>query len=129
MRNQKGVVVLMTTHVLIIVALLISLTFSKMAFFQVKRVHNDIEKRTKYWLAEGGKECAFAQVNGEHLLTEPLNKCGLPQSLLLTVERQDDVYKVYSEYEGVFVGQYFYWSSLIDEERELRWLQGSWYDF
>lgn len=60
--RQQGMVSLLVTSMLLIAVLLISMTSYKNSFYQIKRAQNEVLSRQAHWLAEGGVECAFAEL-------------------------------------------------------------------
>ncbi|MCG7499909.1 hypothetical protein MHO82_23880 [Vibrio sp. Of7-15] len=61
-KRQKGMVSLLVTSMLLIAVLLISMTSYKNSFYQIKRAQNEVLARQAHWLAEGGVECAFSEL-------------------------------------------------------------------
>ena len=59
--KQMGMLTLLTTSLLLIVALVIALGGYKSTFYEVKRAQNEIASRQAHWAAEGGVECGVAQ--------------------------------------------------------------------
>ncbi|MGF1699593.1 hypothetical protein L4D09_04655 [Photobacterium makurazakiensis] len=68
MSKQKGFTTLLVTAMLLIAALLFSLASYKSVFYQIKRAQNEVMDRKAHWLAEGGVECAFAEVKASGLM-------------------------------------------------------------
>ncbi|MGF1681022.1 hypothetical protein [Photobacterium minamisatsumaniensis] len=68
MNKQKGFTTLLVTAMLLIAALLFSLASYKSVFYQIKRAQNEVMARKAHWLAEGGVECAFAEVKASGLM-------------------------------------------------------------
>ena len=60
--NQRGVIALMVTAVLLIGALAFALGSYRGVFFQIKVANNQIEARKAHWRAEGGLECGFSSI-------------------------------------------------------------------
>lgn len=63
MKSQNGMATLLVTIMLLAVSLLFSLASYKNVFYQIKRTQNEVLARQAHWLAEGGVECAFAEMN------------------------------------------------------------------
>ncbi|MCW8331978.1 hypothetical protein MD588_24590 [Photobacterium sp. SDRW27] len=78
MKKQQGLATLLITSMLLIAALIFSLASYKNVFYQIKRAQNEVLARQAHWLAEGGVECAFAEMNASgHIANDPayLNTC------------------------------------------------------
>lgn len=58
---QGGVVTLLTTCLLLIVALVVTLGGYKSTFYEIKRTQNEVASRQTHWKAEGAVECGVAQ--------------------------------------------------------------------
>ena len=128
MKREKGMAILMMTSVLMLIALLMSLTYSQTVFYQIKRIHNEIKERQKYWIVEGGVECIYSQSRRDTLSIQPELTCGLPPNLVLVIESEKElIYKAHVEYDGISNNKYFYFPSLT-ETRPV-WIKGSWHDF
>lgn len=63
MNSQNGMATLLVTAMLLIVSLLFSLASYKNVFYQIKRTQNEVLARQAHWQAEGGVECAFAEMH------------------------------------------------------------------
>lgn len=61
MKKQSGVIALMTTSLLLVVALVLTMGAYKTSLYEIKRAQNEIEARKTYWSLEGGVECGLAQ--------------------------------------------------------------------
>ncbi|MGR5502135.1 hypothetical protein ACQKP3_15520 [Vibrio sp. DNB22_10_4] len=61
MKKQLGVVTLMITGLLLVVALIVTLGAYKTSLYEIKRAQNEVEARKTYWVLEGGVECGLAQ--------------------------------------------------------------------
>ena len=99
MNRQKGAISLIVTSLVLVVALVLSVTSYRSIFFQIKRAQNEVESRKANWIAEGGLECVYAQIQTNGVSGTPDN-CGLSG---LTLEiKNEGVGKqlVKAEYSG-----------------------------
>ncbi|WP_412494842.1 hypothetical protein BCU92_05130 [Vibrio cyclitrophicus] len=79
-KNQQGAVVLLTTSVLLVTALMLTFGSYRSVFYQIKRSQNEVEARKQHWEAEGGLECGFTEIkedNSTHPLDHIYNACTL----------------------------------------------------
>ncbi|NVN84272.1 MULTISPECIES: hypothetical protein [unclassified Vibrio] len=60
LRNQRGVVTLLITSVLLIGALVVTLGSYRSVFHQIKVAQNEVEGRKAHWRSEGGLECTYS---------------------------------------------------------------------
>lgn len=67
----SGYTTLLVTSILLLFALITSLASSKGVFFQLKVAQNELKARQEHWKAEGGLECAFAQIKEKMLVLPP----------------------------------------------------------
>ncbi|HCE2132831.1 hypothetical protein [Vibrio parahaemolyticus] len=67
----SGYTTLLVTSILLLFALIASLASSKGVFFQLKVAQNELKARQEHWKAEGGLECAFAQIKEKMLVLPP----------------------------------------------------------
>lgn len=65
----SGYTTLLVTSILLLFALITSLASSKGVFFQLKVAQNELKARQEHWKAEGGLECAFAQIKEKMLVS------------------------------------------------------------
>ncbi|WP_305818477.1 hypothetical protein [Photobacterium leiognathi] len=79
--RQSGMATLLITSVLLIVALLLSLASYKNLFYQIKRTQNEVVARQSHWLAEGGLECGFSEI--QHIKAIPVGGFSYCDSLSL----------------------------------------------
>ncbi len=75
MKHQKGAVTLLYTAMLLIAILTLSIASYKNVFFQAKRAQNEITSRQLHWAAEGGLECAFAEIQALKALPTDFLNC------------------------------------------------------
>ncbi|WP_064605705.1 hypothetical protein [Photobacterium sp. J15] len=78
MKSQNGMMTLFITVTLLVASLILSLASYKNVFYQIKRTQNEVLARQAHWLAEGGVECAFAEMKGSgRVPSDPtyLNTC------------------------------------------------------
>lgn len=130
MKAYKGMMMLMMTSVLMMVSLLMSLSYSSMVFYQIKRVSNEVAERNAYWLAEGGIECVYLQTQDSMPFEPDLSRCYLPTSLSLDIALDTDLnYLVSSSYKGVTIKRVFSFVNNPVGKRQPVWLKGSWHDF
>lgn len=59
--KQHGAVTLLVTSLLLAIALILTLSFYKTTFYQIKRAQNEVKARQEYWIAEGGLECIYSK--------------------------------------------------------------------
>lgn len=59
--KQSGAVTLLVTSLLLAIALILTLSFYKTTFYQIKRAQNEVKARQEYWIAEGGIECIYSK--------------------------------------------------------------------
>ncbi|GMQ45658.1 hypothetical protein [Vibrio sp. 10N] len=59
MKKQSGVIALMTTSLLLVVALVVTMGAYKTSLYEIKRAQNEVESRKNYWKAEGLLECTL----------------------------------------------------------------------
>ncbi|HIF9173484.1 TPA: hypothetical protein ACX6PS_002162 [Photobacterium damselae] len=78
---QSGMTTLLITSMLLIVALLLSLASYKSLFYQIKRTQNEVVARQSHWLAEGGLECGFSEI--QHIKAIPVGGFNYCDSLSL----------------------------------------------
>ncbi|MDH5931192.1 hypothetical protein [Vibrio splendidus] len=72
-KNQQGAVVLLTTSVLLVTALMLTFGSYRSVFYQIKRSQNEVEARKQQWEAEGGLECGFTYIVNQKLQSIPNN--------------------------------------------------------
>lgn len=67
MRKQNGVITLMTTSLLLVVALALTMGAYKTSLYEIKRAQNEVESRKNYWKADGLLECTlgYLRFSGE----------------------------------------------------------------
>ena len=83
--QQSGMTTLLITSMLLIVALLFSLASYKNLFYQIKRTQNEVLARQAHWIAEGGLECGFAQIQKAGNISDAiLTDCNDGQALTLS---------------------------------------------
>ncbi|MGO2510040.1 MAG: hypothetical protein ACTH6Y_13800 [Vibrio hibernica] len=75
MRYQQGAITLLITALLLVAILVLSLASYKNVFFQAKRAQNEIVARQSHWAAEGGLECAFAEIQALKALPADFLNC------------------------------------------------------
>jgi len=111
-------------------SLLLSLSFSQLVLYQVGKMHNQVVGRQKFWIAEGGLECAFSQVMAQWPLNHPLHNCGLPEQLQLSVTGQGNThYRIISRYNGAVHSGYFFLQTNSDGLVEVVKTDGGWFDY
>lgn len=59
MKKQSGVIALMTTSLLLVVALVLTMGAYKTSLYEIKRAQNEVESRKNYWKADGLLECTL----------------------------------------------------------------------
>ncbi|MBD1571829.1 hypothetical protein HC725_00860 [Vibrio sp. S17_S38] len=75
MRDQQGAITLLITALLLVAILVLSLASYKNVFFQAKRAQNEVIARQNHWAAEGGLECAFANIQDLKIVPSNFNNC------------------------------------------------------
>ncbi|MCL9776009.1 hypothetical protein [Vibrio methylphosphonaticus] len=80
--KQMGMVTLLTTSLLLIVALVIALGGYKNTFYEVKRSQNEIASRQAHWAAEGGVECGIAQYMITRTIPASILACDLEANIV-----------------------------------------------
>jgi len=130
MKRQRGAAVLLLSTVLIMLSLLLSLSYSQLVLYQIRKVHNETAARQSFWIAEGGLECAFSQLTEQWPPSHPLHNCGLPEELQLSVtEQSNTLYRITSRYKGAVHSSYFSLQINSDGLVEVAKLEGGWFDY
>ena len=80
-KNQQGAVVLLTTSVLLVTALMLTFGSYRSVFYQIKRSQNEVEARKQQWEAEGGLECGFTQFKNEGNLPPTISVCSMKNQI------------------------------------------------
>lgn len=62
MKQQRGLVILIVSSILLMAALVMSLVLFRGVFFQIKQAQNQIKLSQTHWLAEGGLACLYSQI-------------------------------------------------------------------
>ncbi|MGR5175970.1 hypothetical protein ACPV4B_06795 [Vibrio parahaemolyticus] len=70
-----GAMTLMTTTLLMSLALMLTLGMYKTSLYEIKRAQNEVESRKAFWLAEGGIECAIAQYYPSKVIPAVVKSC------------------------------------------------------
>lgn len=98
MNRQHGAISLMVTSLLLVASLALSVASYRNIFFQIKRAQNEVISRQEHWLAEGGLECLYSQVQTTGIPTTPGN-CNLEPGLTVSVtDEGGGKYRVESDY-------------------------------
>ncbi|MGV2989081.1 hypothetical protein ACE1OE_15665 [Vibrio sp. E150_011] len=85
-KPQRGMATLITTALLLLIALVVALGGYKSTFYEIKRAQNEVLSRQMHWLAEGGIECGLA-INRMNPSIPPLSQnYSLCQESAVTVE-------------------------------------------
>ncbi|WCE30365.1 hypothetical protein [Vibrio sp. SCSIO 43137] len=130
MKRQRGAAVLLLSSVLILLSLLVSLSYSQLVLYQIRKVHNETAARQNFWIAEGGLECAFSQLTEPWPPSHPLDNCGLPEELQLSViEQSNTLYRIISRYKGAAHSGYFFLRADSDGVVKVVKLEGGWFDY
>ncbi len=129
MSGQQGAITLLMTSMLLVMTLALSVTGYRQIYFQIKRSQNELISRQAFWIAEGGLECLYAQLQDAHSVPSPFSLCGLPSGLELILSPEGEGrYRAEAHYSHARISQ----SVRIDERDgtfEFIRIQGSWCDF
>ncbi len=75
MNKQQGALTLLSTVLLLVACLILSIASYKNVFFQAKRAQNEVASRQAQWMAEGGLECAFANIQALKAVPASFTEC------------------------------------------------------
>lgn len=137
MSKQKGAVVLMLCHFFLVAALSLALAGNTSIFQLSTSIQNEISYRQRFWLAEGGLECAFSLFANQTIPTseqflnpnQPYNvdKCIATDSLeVVWIQQSLHHYKIISTVENVSLSRELDIVSL--PIHSVAWTLGSWKD-
>ncbi|MBY6199342.1 hypothetical protein [Vibrio hangzhouensis] len=94
-RCHVGAMTLLTTALLLSLALMLALGMYKTSLYEIKRAQNEVESRKAFWLAEGGVECAIAQYYPSKVIPAVVKSCDtsltVTQAITLDSESGDVV--------------------------------------
>lgn len=99
--KQRGAVTLLVTSLLLAIALILTLSFYKTTFYQIKRAQNEVKARQEYWIAEGGIECIYSKtlVANSIPTSSSIDECNTNGDISFSYESpREDLIEVTSDY-------------------------------
>ncbi len=102
---QRGAVTLLLVGALLLLSLGISLWSYKQVLFQLQATHNSLKYKQQRWIAEGGLECAYAQIRTLGYIPKMLDNCGLPAELELGLQQTENSYRITASVDPIVIHQ------------------------
>ncbi len=101
MKHQQGISSLMVVSLLLVAVLMLSLASYRQVFLQIKLAKNQVQSAQQRWQAEGGLECAFAQMMEGEWNQNSWHQCGGDSSVFVDkVDVSDGVYQLTSIFKN-----------------------------
>ncbi|EGU39892.1 hypothetical protein VII00023_14261 [Vibrio ichthyoenteri ATCC 700023] len=144
MNQQRGVITILLTSVLLVVILLLVLGSYRITFHQLKVAQNEVRSRSQHWMAEGAIECLFAYINATGIapaqLTQNSTMASFDTMRTLCVDNASEqalftepvashYYRVVFEVDDVRLVSKTMVKTIHQGHTSYRWLKGSWSDW
>lgn len=95
MKRQQGISSLMVVSLLLVAVLMLSLASYRQVFLQIKLAKNQVQSAQQRWQAEGGLECAFAQMKSGEWDQSNWHQCGGDSNVSVTkADVGDGIYQL-----------------------------------